>query len=184
MENQNNTTATQEAIILKYLEEGDITGVGKIAENYTQYLKNFLRTMNVAEHTINDVLQDVFLNLCVHLQKHDSLKLEHLRSYLGRTAINCLANYQRKEKKSPKVLTFEENFSSTNTTELNNADPEKTLMYLVKKLPKKQREIFCLKYFYKLNNEEICEQLKMNLGAVKISYFHAKKTISYYLLQN
>lgn len=182
MENQNNT-ATQEVIILGYLAEGNPMAVEKIAETYSQYLRNFLRKMGATDDVIQDVLQDVFLRLCLYLNKHGSLKLEHLRSYLGKMAINSLLTYLKKENRISSNLTLEENVSFTNSSDLD-IDPEKILIYFVKKLPEKQKEVFCLKYFDKMSSEEISQKLGMNLSAIKIAYFHAKKTISYYLLQN
>ena len=74
-----------------------------------------------------------------------------------------------------------------------NENPETALEYkelltkfenAVQKLPERQREVFCLRYYEEMKYDEIAEILNVDVGGLKASYYHAMKKLTKYLKSN
>ena len=71
-----------------------------------------------------------------------------------------------------------------------NENPELLLEYkellnkfeaTLQKLPERQREVFCLRYYDDMKYDEISEMLGVEAGGLKASYYHAMKKLTKYM---
>ena len=134
-----------------------------------------------------DLLQEIFVKIFVHLNDYDhSLQFS---SWIYRIAHNEIVSFFRKERSRPSVLTrAEDNYLFENIVDDAELIDQKNLRYTapdigraVGQLEQRYRDIIVLKYFEEKSYEEISDILQIPQGTVATLISRAKKKIKIYL---
>ena len=138
-----------------------------------------IRKIVVDHDDANDVVQNTFVK--IHLNVEKFKENSSLYTWMYRIATNESLNFI-KSKASKMGLQNQEWIESiaNNLTADPYFDGDETAINLqqqVARLPEKQRIVFNMKYFDKMNYESISKILKTSKGALKASYHHAVKKI-------
>ncbi len=146
-----------------------------IVKQYSKDLYWVIRPIVKTHEDTDDVLQNTLIKIYQNLPKFrfDS----KLFSWMYRIAVNESLNHLRKNKNL---------FSTIDETLIENLKADRyyngdeilvKLEKAILKLPKRQQEIFRLKYFSELKYDEIAELLQVSVGSLKASYHLAVKKI-------
>jgi len=158
----------------------------KLIAFYQQPLYWHIRKLLLIHEDTNDVLQNTFLKVYKNIQSFK--RKSSLKTWMYSIAYNEAMTFLNKKNKK-KFLTSEE----ANNLMLENlqadvyfegSDIQLKFQKALVKLPKKQREVFQMKYFDELKFREISEILGTSEGALKSSYHLAVKKLENYLINN
>lgn len=139
----------------------------------------YLSSMDDAQ----DAAQDVFIRA---IQGMDRFKGESsLQTWLYRITVNVCSNMRRRKR----IVSFfafgegegEQDVVSTQpppSQQSEQSDFEHYFRGVLAKLPEKQRETFCLRYYDELSYDEISQMVGTSVGALKANYHHAVKKIA------
>jgi RNA polymerase sigma-70 factor (ECF subfamily) len=151
---------------------------------YNRYEAKLLRYINrissISEDEAEDILQESFIKIWRNLNSYDpSVKLS---SWLYRIVHNETISQWRKKTASGKIAFIEipeqlyeemqDDFMMPNLSDENSSLIQKIL----EEMPLKYKEVLVLKFFEKLNYEEISDVLKIPEGTVGTRLNRAKKT--------
>jgi len=145
-----------------------------IVKNYNRDLYWVIRPIVKTHENADDVLQNVFLKVYKALPnfRYES----KLFSWLYRIAVNESLSYLKKYTHN--------NDNNEVLLELLKSDPyfdgdeiQLKLQKALATMPRKQQLVFNMKYFDNMKYDDISEILGTSVGALKASYFHARKKI-------
>ncbi|MCB0515442.1 MAG: RNA polymerase sigma factor [Chitinophagales bacterium] len=155
-----------------------------LVKKYQEKLYWHIRRMVMVHDDADDILQNVFLKIWLHLDgfRQDS----KLYTWLYRIATNEALTFINKQKSKATTPMEKEEYDLSATL---RADPyfegdelQIRLQEAIASLPDKQRQVFLLRYYDEIKYEEMAEMLGTSVGALKASYHHAAKKIEKYLL--
>ncbi|QZT38317.1 sigma-70 family RNA polymerase sigma factor [Halosquirtibacter xylanolyticus] len=156
-----------------------------LVQLYQERLYYFARKMVVTHDDANDVLQDSFLKAWKAIDRYRGDA--SLYTWLYRIVINESISLIEKRKREVKMFNQESidyRVAHIKTDPyFNGSEIERKLHEAVLKLPEKQQMVFNMKYFDELKYEQISEILETSVGALKASYFHAKKKVEEEMLR-
>lgn len=147
-------------------------------ESIELYADNIYRF--IVKHTQNkmlaeDIMQDTFTKVW---EKHETVSVEKVKSYLFTTAYHQLIDTLKKEKRSTDIdtqdLKHEEGLSHL-------FDVQKTLNEAVNKLPEIQKTVVLLRDYEGYNYNEIAEITSLSESQVKVYIFRARQALKNYL---
>lgn len=146
-----------------------------------------IRELTKNHEDTNDVLQNVLVKIWRYVDnfKGDS----KLSSWLYRIARNeSITFLNKKNKRSIANLNDETKqfvFENIKADEYVNTDTiHSKLKNAIATLPKKQKEVFNLRYFKEMKYKEMAKMLNLSEGALKASYHHAVKKIELFLKED
>lgn len=151
----------------------------EIVDSYSERLYWHVRRLTLSHEDTDDLLQEIFMKVWSSLP---SFRGESgLYTWLYRIATNETLNFLHKRKVRA-ALQFE-SLSAAPEDRIDD-DPyfngdalQRTLMKAVRRLPEKQRLVFCMRYFDDLSYEDISRILRTSVGALKASYHFASEKI-------
>lgn len=158
--------------------------IEQVISHYHEPLYWFIRRMVVSHDDAQDVLQDTFLQ--VHLHIDELRQAESERSWIYRVATNQALMWLRSrheflslddEDATPLIETLYAD-SYTDTSERLPVLFQEAIL----SLPTIQRTVFNLRYYDEMPYEEIASVIHSTVGSVKTSYHYAKDKISQYIL--
>ncbi|MDC1106843.1 sigma-70 family RNA polymerase sigma factor [Prolixibacteraceae bacterium] len=156
-----------------------------LVQLYQERLYYFARKMVVSHDDANDVLQESFLKAWKGIDRYRGDAL--LYTWLYRIVVNESISLIEKRKKQVQMLNQESidfRVSQLKTDPyFDGNEIERKLHEAVLSLPEKQQMVFNMKYFDELKYEQISEILDTSVGALKASYFHAKKKVQEEMLR-
>lgn len=169
---------------MKHLQEQISTEA--LIERYQQPLYWHIRRMVVCHSDAQDVLQNTFIQIYLHLRKLKDKKAE--RAWVYRIATNEALQWLRKKHEYLSLDTDD----AQSLVHLLKADPYTDigdhLVFLLQEatltLPTMQRSVFNLRYYDELPYEDIAYITGSSVGAAKTNYHIAKEKISNYLLEH
>ena len=143
-----------------------------------------IRGMAKSHELTNDILQDVFVKVYKNLPSFKGGS--SLYTWMYRIARNETLNFLEKEQRRSGVdMDAPALEIKAGHSELDQIDGEtisNLLLEAIARLPEKQAIVFQLKYFEELPYHEISKRLGTSEGALKASFFHAKKKIETFIL--
>ena len=162
-------------------------GFNLLIKSFQKQLYWQIRDLTKNHEDTNDVLQNVLVKIWRYIDgfKGDS----KLSSWLYRIARNETITFLNKKNKrkianlndETKSIVFEsikaESFIETETiySKLEKA---------IETLPKKQKQIFKLRYFESIKYTKMAKMMNLTEGSLKASYHHAVKKIERFLKEN
>ena len=157
----------------------------QLIERYHQPLYWHIRRMVVGHEDAEDVLQETFIQ--IHLHLHELKDAEQERAWVYRIATNEALQWLRAEHE---FLSLEDEDASPLINRLmadEYADTGDALVLLMQEailtLPTMQRTVFNLRYYDELPYEEIAQITGSSVAAAKTNYHYAKEKVSNYILE-
>ena len=172
---------TPQSLFVKALKHPDSRdeAFARLVSEYKERLYWHIRKIVIDHDDANDVVQNTFIK--VHINIENFKENSSLFTWMYRIASNESLNFI-KSKASKMGLKNQEWIESLADGLL--ADPyfdgdEATIILQkqVARLPEKQRIVFNMRYFDRMNYESISEILGTSIGALKSSFHHAVKKI-------
>ena len=171
----------QQSLFVRALKHPDSRdkAFSSLVSEYKERLYWHIRKIVIDHDDANDVVQNTFVK--IHLNIESFKENSSLYTWMYRIATNESLNFI-KTKASKMGLKNQEWIESLAEGLLADSyfDGEEAHLLLQKqvaKLPEKQRIVFNMRYFDKMNYESISEILETSVGALKSSYHHAVKKI-------
>lgn len=177
----------EDAIYIKeFLENRSEQAAYNLVQKYRKFVYlTVLHRINDSDEA-KDVTQEVFIKALNSLHKFDFRS--SFKTWLYRIAANESINMLRK-KKIRQFFSISGNDDDENEMQFKDDSPNpeqnyesnelyNQIMAAINKLPKKQREVFLLKYFEQLTYEEISQMMGVSVGALKANYFYAVRKLA------
>ncbi len=151
----------------------------KLVNAHKERLYWQIRRIVISHDDADDVLQNTFIKAWTALDtfRGDS----QISSWLYRIAQNEALNFLEKKARQG------EGIDADALAEKLESDPyfdggetEIQLQQAIARLPERQRQVFCLKYFDEMPYDDMSRVLGATVGALKASYHHAVKKIEEY----
>ena len=171
----------QQSLFVKALKHPDSKekAFTRLVSEYKERLYWHIRKIVIDHDDANDVVQNTFVKIHLNIEKFK--ENSSLYTWMYRIATNESLNFI-KSKASKMGLQNQEWIESlaNNLRADSYFDGDEAAIILqqqVARLPEKQRIVFNMRYFDKMNYESISKILKTSEGALKASYHHAVKKI-------
>ncbi len=152
---------------------------------YKERLYWHIRKIVLIHDDADDVLQNTFIKVFnnIHKFKGDS----KLYSWMYRIATNESITHLNKKAKINKIDSEKLQNQLVEKLEadvyFDGDEIQLKLQKALATLPQKQRLVFNMKYFDDLKYDDISVILGTSVGALKASYYHARKKIEAYLIE-
>lgn len=160
------------------------TTTNQLIERYHQSLYWHIRRIVISHENTEDVLQNTFLQVHLHLNELQNAASE--RAWIYRIATNEALQWIRKQHNHISLDTDEAMVATNGLLAEPDIDTFYRLVVVfqeaIQALPTKQRTIFTLRYYDELPYEEIALITDSTVGAAKTNYHIAKEKISNYIL--
>jgi RNA polymerase sigma-70 factor (ECF subfamily) len=158
-------------------------GFADMVDAYGEKLYWQIRKMVLNHDDANDLLQNTFLNAWTSL---DNFRGEaKLSTWLYRIAVNeSLTFLSRQQARNCVSLDEADTYLTEHLTAgsfFDGDEAQARLQEAILRLPRKQRQVFNMKYFDEMKYEEMSEILGTSVGALKASYHHAVKKVEDYI---
>lgn len=170
---------TDKEIISTY-KNGDCSkAFTEIVNSYSERLYWYVRRFVGRHEDADDLVQEIFIKIWAALP---SFRGEaQLFTWLYRIATNETLNFIRKQKiKAALSFVPIDSLAESRIDEdpyFNGDEAQRILHKAVRRLPKKQRIVFCLRYFEDMSYEDISEITETSVGSLKASYHIASEKI-------
>lgn len=146
-----------------------------------QHLQGMLGNTTDAEDVLQDVLVKVYRNVGNFQRK------SQLYTWLYRIATNEALTFLDKRKRKLGIIRPTDTIpdhrreGSAAQDGPDEATIKRKLQEAIDRLPTKQKQVFCLRYFDEKNYQEIAAITGTSMGGLKASYHHAVRKIEAYL---
>ncbi len=143
-----------------------------------------LRKILLNHDDTNDVMQEVFLKIWRYLEKFR--KQSSLHTWIYKITINEAVAFIKNSKRKHNYIAIDDDNENIFAGILDDqfykaSEIETKLQKSILKLPIKQRLIFLMRYFEKMEYKEMAEILKTNINTLRASYHIAEKKIENFL---
>jgi RNA polymerase sigma factor (sigma-70 family) len=146
-----------------------------LMEQYQERLYRLVFRMTGSHEDTDDLLQDIFLKVWLHLQGFAGNS--KLFTWLYRIAVNETLHFlERRVKRRSGSLEDLPHPPAAETGE-GAADTERKLQTALNGLPARQRLVFGLRYYEEMDYRQMALLLDVSEGALKASFHHAVKKI-------
>lgn len=158
-------------ILLQQIKDNDIKAYNRLYNSFYAPLCVFARRYLSDIETIEDCIQDVFLNIW---KNRGEISIEtSVRSYLlSATKNRCLSvidKHKNKQTYEQYILNTYDEYSAEDL--LSVEELKKIIDDTVNKLPEKLRIVFCMSRYEHLTYKEIAQRLNISVKTVE-SYMH------------
>jgi len=161
-------------------------GLRKLIVKYQEPLYWHIRRMVHIHEDADDVIQNTFIKVYRGIKKFK--KEAKLYTWLYRIATNEAITFLNKKKKTANAYSEEGIADLENTLKADDYfDGDEIQLALIKAielLPRRQKQVFRLRYYDEMSYKDIAEVLSISVGSLKASYHHAVQKIESYLIDN
>lgn len=164
-----------EQVLLLRCQAGDEIAFVEIVTHYDVRLRYYLRKLHRESQSVDDLLQDVWLDVHRGLPKLKDLAA--FRAWIYRIARDRAFRTLRKREI---VTALPENFELRDESEDNSAFTAEDAVGIhaaLDKLPPDQREVLVLRYLEEMPYEEIARVVNLPLGTVRSRLHYAKRAL-------
>ena len=152
---------------------------------YKERLYWHIRKIVIIHDDADDVLQNTFIKIFKNIDKFKGNS--KLFSWMFRIATNESITHLNKKAKINKIdnETLQHQLVEKLEADVyfDGDEIQLKLQKALATLPQKQQLVFNMKYFDNMKYDDISEIVGTSVGALKASYFHAKKKIEAYLTE-
>lgn len=150
--------------------------VDTFADNIYRFALKHLKN----EMTAKDVVQETFLKVW---DKHETIDVSKVKSYLFTTAYHSIIDWIKKEKRSGDIEKVENSIYSNNSSDFlsENNDLKKILDLALNTLPEIQKTVVLLRDYEAYSYFEIAEICNLTEAQVKVYIFRARQSLKNYL---
>jgi RNA polymerase sigma-70 factor (family 1) len=172
-----------ESEIVKKIRSGDKAAFKLLYTRYNKSLFILARQLLKDNHLAEDAVQDIFIKLWLTREKLNTEK--SIKSFLFTCLKNHVLNLIRNQKR--RIIAAYELKEAyhpvTNCTEdaIQFSEYQKILHTGLNSMPEKRREIYRLKMYEGLSNDQIAQKMEISINTVKEHYQLGRKFIKSYL---
>ncbi len=149
-------------------------------EKYGPLVMKLAWRVSKDEDDAKDIYQETFLKF--HAELNKELHIGHPKAWLCRTALNmAIKRVQRQNKLEPIEEATGVTWESGSLQYAERKILIEEIRQFIDHLPKRQHEVFVLRYFEDLSFEEIANTLNCQPGAARAAAFQALKKIRAWL---
>lgn len=145
--------------------------VGEYADPVYRFIRGSLRD----EHRANDIVQDSFEKLWLHVAE---IEYKVVKAWLFSTAYNTMIDIIRKEKR---VSVMDETIQENLVYESGYSDLNEILHKAIERLPEIQRTAILLRDYEGYSYKEIGEITGLNEAQVKINIYRGRIALKNYI---
>ena len=163
-----------------------ISPIEDLIKRYHKPLYWHIRRMVVCHDDAQDVLQNTFLQVHLHLSELKDKQQE--RAWVYKVATNEALQWLRSKRE---FISLEDEDASALLSTLHaetNLDTADSLLVLFQQailtLPTMQRAVFNLRYYDELSYDEIAQIIGSSSASAKTNYHYAKEKVSNYMLKH
>ncbi len=160
--------------------------VTEYIEKYQQKLYWFIRRLVVHHQDADDILQNVFIKAWQGIEKFRGES--KLQTWLYSIASNEVFTHFAKNKKRTYLGLNSEITDYCNLVKASEGFDFKKLEWrlqlAIQKLPKKQKLVFCLRYFDEMPYKQMAKIFLTTESSLKASYHHAAVKVEKFLKEN
>ncbi len=176
--NQKRGARLNEIKLIIKCQKGEKQAFNDLITWYYPYVSKFLIKLTANEEIAQDLVQETFLKLIVHIDKFDTKGTAAFSTYLMQIAKNCYLDYWKKKKKISLELDME---AIADTTSFEEKIEEKNeldeVLKEINKLPFEQAEAIKLKYLEEYSLKEIAEKMKTKPITIKSRLHEGRKKL-------
>lgn len=177
----------EENLLIALKTDKDINSAfSKLVALYKQRLYWHIRNMVKNHDDTDDILQNVFIKVYKNISKFKGES--KLYSWMYRIATNESITFLNQKAKKYNISNEELQQQLIENLEADvyfeGDEIQLKLQNAIALLPRKQQQVFNMKYFQELKYKEISEILETSEGALKASYHLASKKIEEFLKTN
>jgi len=177
----------EENLLIALKTDKDINSAfSKLVALYKQRLYWHIRNMVKNHDDTDDILQNVFIKVYKNISKFKGES--KLYSWMYRIATNESITFLNQKAKKYNISNEELQQQLIENLEADvyfeGDEIQLKLQKAIALLPRKQQQVFNMKYFQELKYKEISEILETSEGALKTSYHLASKKIEEFLKTN
>ena len=161
------TATYSETELIRLINANNKNGFDYLYKNYAGAISYVISKIITDEHTAEDILQEVFINIWTNIHQYDPAK-GRFYTWMRNIAINkckdflrCSLHNMRKRVGGNQMDINSKIFNTEQKTDRIG------LNQLVSKLQADHQKVICLAYYYGHTFEEIAEKLNLPLGTVK-----------------
>ena len=187
-EPQHNKDKDTEKNILLQLRDAQSfeKGFRLLVQTYQERLYWHIRKMVTIHDDADEVLQNTFIKTFKGFKNFRGDA--KLYTWLYRIATNECLTFLKKRKRHSTVELDNEESGIANSLKadsyFNGDDAIVVLNKALDILPKKQKQVFIMRYYDELSYKDISEMLNTSVGGLKASYHHAVKKIERFVKDN
>jgi RNA polymerase sigma factor (sigma-70 family) len=159
-----------EAELWNAFKKGDETAYSYLYRQYAYLLYSYGNKISPDADLVEDCLQDLFIKLWVNKSKLG--EAPSIKNYLLKAYRRLLQDAVEKTRLRQEASEKELDFKLTLTAESENAqqqlqlEKERKLQLAIEKLSSRQKEVIYLRFYKKLENEEIAEVMDISVPSV------------------
>ena len=159
-------------------QKGEKEAFNELITIYYPYVSKFLIKLTTDEEIAQDLVQETFLKLVMHIDKFDVKGKAMFSTYLMKIAKNCYLDYLKKNKKIASEIDIE-TISDTISIEDKIAEKNEVDMVLkeIDTLPFEQAQAIKLKYLEEYSLKEIAEKMGTKPKTIKSRIHEGKKKL-------
>ncbi len=173
---------TDSELIQEYILNKSEKAAFEIVNRYKNFVFATALRYSGSYDDADDISQEVFMRVFSNLHKFQEKSA--LRTWLYRITINTYLNSHNKRNIN-NVLMRDNNINlddyrnnlTTPDQDLEYKEINEHFMRALLTLPKRQREVFALRFFDKMKYDEMSELLGLTVGGLKANYYHAIRKI-------
>ena len=159
-------------------QKGEKEAFNELITIYYPYVSKFLIKLTADEEIAQDLVQETFLKLVMHIDKFDVKGKAMFSTYLMKIAKNCYLDYLKKNKKIASEIDIE---TISDTISIEDKIAEKNELDMVLKaidtLPFEQAQAIKLKYLEEYSLKEIAEKMGTEPKTIKSRIYEGKKKL-------
>ncbi len=161
-------------------------GLKKLIVKYQEPLYWHIRRMVHVHEDADDVIQNAFIKVYRGIKKFK--KESKLYTWLYRIATNEAITFINKKKRNSNYYSEDGISDLENTLKadeyFDGDEIQIALIRAIEILPKRQKQVFRLRYYDEMSYKDMAEVLEISVGSLKASYHHAIQKIETYLIDN
>ncbi len=159
-------------------QKGEKEAFNELITIYYPYVSKFLIKLTADEEIAQDLVQETFLKLVIHIDKFDVKGKAMFSTYLMKIAKNCYLDYLKKNKKIASEIDIE---TISDTISIEDMIAERNELDMVLKeidtLPFEQAQAIKLKYLEEYSLKEIAEKMGTKPITIKSRIHEGKKKL-------
>ena len=163
--------------LIRAFNQGDESAFTKLIMRHKEKVKNLCYVTLGDSDSIDDIMQDVFINVYKHL---DSFRFEaKFSTWLYRITVNKCRDFLRKKKVRSVFVPIDNqyNLHSKNPRLDHEPDLPHLLNAAIERLPEKLKLPLIMRDVEGFSYKEIAEKLQLEIGTVKSRIFRARETL-------
>ncbi|VXD14080.1 RNA polymerase sigma factor [Marinoscillum sp. 108] len=167
------------------LRDGDEYAYSKLYEKYASKIYNISRKMGLLHEDAEGVVQDVFMKIWRNRENLDSSL--SFNAYIISIVRSIVFKQSRKRARflafQHYAITYWPGESNETEEYVIFSDLDELSSKAIDELPTKQKQVFMMKNFEHLTNEEIAERLKLSTRTVENQIYRATKSLREKLIE-